>query len=187
MEQIPLSRGSPWSHALQVQNYVSPFSTEFWSPLQNRFWQIKKALVLVETDTQPAREMPKAEVQNHLLKEKVLKVNQNQSWTRGRRDDALSGFLEGCHTSDLTNCLSHSTDATSVLWEIKRFFFILWSGKKINLSTHALCIHIGCISSQWENITIPYVKLRIITLFYLSYWKLFYFFLYTKSETSLDD
>lgn len=34
-----------------------------------------KAIVLLETGTQPAREMPRAEIQNHLLKEKVLKVN----------------------------------------------------------------------------------------------------------------
>lgn len=45
---------------------------------------------------QPAREMPKAEVQNHLLKEKGLKVNMKPKLDTQEegRDDTSSGFLE---------------------------------------------------------------------------------------------
>lgn len=65
-------------------------------------------------DMQPAREMPKAEVQNHLLKEKGLKVNMKPKLDTQEegRDDALSDVLKSCSVSDLLNSLfvpSHKT------------------------------------------------------------------------------
>lgn len=144
--------------------------------------------MLAETDTQPAREMPKAEVQNHLLKEKVLKVNQNQSWTRGRRDDALSGFLEGCHTSDLTNCLSVPFHRCyfSALGNKEVFFSPLeWhKNKPVNsCSMHTYRLHFFSVGKYHH--TICKIKNHYTILFILL--KTFLFFLYTKSEMSLGD